>query len=86
MSIVASGDFGPAPDGVNLADDEANKVFAGVISLVVISTLVVAVRLVARSVKAGSKLTIDDYIIVAALVRMLFVYRDISKVVMIDHV
>lgn len=69
MSV--SGDFGPAPPGVNLAENQNGQIFGAVITLMVIGTVAVIMRFVARSTSNNISLASDDYLIVAAL---LFAY------------
>ena len=71
--MSASGDFGPAPPGVNLAKNQNGQIFGAVITLMVIGTIAVIMRFVARSTSNSVSLASDDYVIVAALVGYIFI-------------
>ncbi|KAK1659591.1 hypothetical protein BDP55DRAFT_697612 [Colletotrichum godetiae] len=59
--------FGPPPEGVDLAENQATKNNSIVIVLLAIAALSVASRLIARG-KYGPGLSLDDYAIVIALI------------------
>jgi hypothetical protein len=68
--MSASGDFGPAPAGIDLAQNEAQAVLTAILTLLALSTITVIGRFVARIInKKKAALAIDDYLIVPALVR-----------------
>ncbi|KAF7587763.1 hypothetical protein BBP40_006723 [Aspergillus hancockii] len=70
MSV--SGDFGPAPPGVNLAENQNAAMLGAVITLMVVGSLSVVLRLYARTeFKKLNHLAVDDYLIFVA---MLFAY------------
>jgi hypothetical protein len=73
MSV--SGDFGPAPPGVNLAENQNGQIFGAVITLMVIGTVAVIMRFVARSTPNSISLASDDYLIVVALVGYIFIHK-----------
>ncbi|OCK82620.1 hypothetical protein K432DRAFT_471464, partial [Lepidopterella palustris CBS 459.81] len=66
--MAATGDFGPAPAGTNLAENQNAQIFGAVITLMVIGTVGVVMRWVARKTPDSIALAIDDYLIVAALI------------------
>lgn len=66
--MSASGVFGPAPEGIDLNETQNNSIKAAVISLMVIGTVAVFIRLIARTMQKGIKLAIDDYCIALGLV------------------
>lgn len=66
MSV--SGDWGPAPEGIDLTEQQDGEILRPVIALVTMGILAVAIRFVARF-KSGTKIAIDDYLILCALVR-----------------
>jgi len=74
--MSASGDFGPAPPGVNLTENQNGQIFGAVITLMVIGTVAVIMRFVARSTPNSISLASDDYLIVAALVGYIFILKD----------
>jgi hypothetical protein len=70
MSV--SGDFGPAPPGVDLSENRDASILGAVITLMVVGTLAVVLRIYARTeFKKLSHLTIDDYLIFVAMVSIL---------------
>ena len=73
--MSASGDFGPAPPGVNLAENQNSQIFGAVITLMVIGTVAVIMRFVARSTSNSISLASDDYLIVVALVGYIFIHK-----------
>ena len=73
--MSASGDFGPAPPGVNLTENQNGQIFGAVITLMVIGTAAVVIRFVARSTSNSISLASDDYLIVAALVGYIFILK-----------
>ena len=66
--MSASGDWGPAPEGIDLTEQQDGEILRPVIALVTMGILAVTIRFVAR-VKSGTKIAIDDYLILFALVR-----------------
>jgi hypothetical protein len=68
--MSASGDWGPAPPGVDLTEVQDGEILRPVIALMTLGILAVATRLVARF-KAGAKIAVDDYLILASLVSLL---------------
>lgn len=68
MRAVASGDFGPAPPGVNLADNQNSSMFGSVLVVAIIGTFAVGLRVVARTKGKDVSMAIDDYLILVALV------------------
>lgn len=66
MSVA--GDFGPAPPGVDLTENQDRETYSAVITLTILATFTVGIRLVSRCIRAGIYLAVDDFLIVAALV------------------
>lgn len=66
--MSASGVFGPAPDGVDLSETQNDSIRSAVISLMVIGTVFVVLRFVARTLQKGVKIEADDYCIILGLV------------------
>lgn len=69
VKMSASGDWGPAPPGVDLTEVQDGEILRPVIALMTLGILAVATRLVARF-KAGAKIAVDDYLILASLVSL----------------
>lgn len=65
--MSASGDWGPAPLGVDLNETQTAKILSPVIAFMVLGVLAVVGRLVSR-LKSGSRIAIDDYLVVVSLV------------------
>ncbi|OQE07721.1 hypothetical protein PENVUL_c012G04440 [Penicillium vulpinum] len=67
-SNIATGDFGPVPPGVDLAENQTGNLLGAVITVAVLATTAVILRLCApMKKKEARKLAIDDYLIIAAL-------------------
>lgn len=67
-SAIATGDFGPAPPGLNLAKNQTGNLLGAVIPVAVMGTTAVLLRLIARmKTKEAIKFAADDYLIIAAL-------------------
>lgn len=69
--MSATGDFGPAPPGVNLAENQNAYMLVPVSIVAVIGTTAAALRLALRF-KTETGLGIDDYFIIPAIVRASF--------------
>ncbi|KAJ9650081.1 hypothetical protein H2201_009320, partial [Coniosporium apollinis] len=65
--MSASGDFGPAPPGVDLSENQNGMILGGVITLTIIGTAAVALRVVARMKAKDFEFFVDDYLIIGAL-------------------
>ncbi|PGH26725.1 hypothetical protein AJ80_01671 [Polytolypa hystricis UAMH7299] len=65
--MSASGDFGPAPPGVDLSENQNVTVYGAVIALMVIGTIAVVLRVATRTGSKDGGLAVDDYLIFAAL-------------------
>lgn len=72
VKMSASGDWGPAPPGVDLTEVQDGEILRPVIALMTLGILAVATRLVARF-KARAKIAVDDYLILASLVSLVTV-------------
>jgi len=66
--MSATGVFGPAPPGIDLSKTQNAAIVKAVISLMVIGTLAVVLRVVARLMSKSKKLAIDDYLVILGLV------------------
>ncbi|GAB1202905.1 hypothetical protein APSETT445_001529 [Aspergillus pseudonomiae] len=66
--MSASGDFGPAPPGVDLSDNQDGSMLGAVITLIILGTLSVVLRVYARTEFKKFQFAIDDYLSFAALV------------------
>jgi hypothetical protein len=73
--MSASGVFGPAPEGIILAETQNASIKAAVISLMAIGTVAVILRFIARTMHKGMKLAMDDYCIALGLVSLLFCFE-----------
>ncbi|KAL1966347.1 hypothetical protein VTN77DRAFT_4489 [Rasamsonia byssochlamydoides] len=65
--MSASGDFGPAPPGVDLAENQNAEILGAVTTLMIIGTGAVALRVLARMKTKNVGFAIDDYLIFCAL-------------------
>jgi hypothetical protein len=67
-SKTATGDFGPAPPGLDLTQNQTGNLLGAVIPVAVFGTTAVILRLVVPMKTNGArKLAVDDYLIIAAL-------------------
>lgn len=66
--MSASGVFGPAPEGINLLETQNESIKSAVISLMVIGTIFVGLRFIARAMQKGVKIAVDDYCVILGLV------------------
>lgn len=69
-SSVATGDFGPAPPGLDMTENQTGDLLGAVVPVAVFGTIAVSLRLVARLRTKDVTLAIDDYLIIAALVSL----------------
>lgn len=69
-TMSASGAFGPAPPGVNLAENQNANTYGAVITIMIIGTAAVALRAAARMTPKEWNFAIDDYLVVLALVSL----------------
>ncbi|KAJ5342621.1 hypothetical protein N7541_011745 [Penicillium brevicompactum] len=65
--MSATGDFGPAPAGVDLRENQQVQMLGAVISLMVIGTLAVILRIYTRAKSSQTNFGLDDYLIFASL-------------------
>lgn len=68
-SSTATGAFGPAPPGTNLTENQNGRMLGAVVPVAVFGTVAVILRLVVRLRAKDVRLAVDDYLILAALVR-----------------
>lgn len=66
--MSSSGVFGPAPPGIDLSKTQDGPIIKAVVSLMVIGSIFVALRVFARTMQKGISLDIDDYLIILGLV------------------
>lgn len=66
--MSASGVFGPAPPGMDLSDTQNSAILKSVISLMVIATIFVLLRVYARTMQKDITLAMDDYCVLIGLV------------------
>lgn len=67
-SVTATGDFGPAPPGVDLTKNQTGNLLGAVIPVAVLGTTAVILRLVApMKTREARKFAVDDYLIIVAL-------------------
>ncbi|KAJ5815873.1 hypothetical protein N7447_008106 [Penicillium robsamsonii] len=68
-SETATGDFGPAPPGLDLTDNQTGSLLGAVIPVATLATIAVILRIIApMKTKEARKLAIDDYLIIAGLI------------------
>jgi hypothetical protein len=67
--MSASGVFGPAPEGIDLSKTQNAPIRNAVVSLMVIGTVFVGLRLVARRMQKAASLGLDDFCIILGLVK-----------------
>lgn len=68
--MSSSGVFGPPPPGIDLSETQNAAVIDAVISLTVIGTAAVVLRIIARAKTKGTTFALDDYLVIAGLVRL----------------
>jgi hypothetical protein len=66
--MSSSGVFGPTPPGVNLSETQNAAVVNAVVSLMIIGTIFVVLRVIARTMQKGMSLALDDYLVMLGLV------------------
>lgn len=62
--MSASGDFGPAPAGVDLSENQNADIFGPVVALMVVSSIFVVTRFITRIFSRQGGVSLDDYLIV----------------------
>lgn len=70
MLNQSSGVFGLTPDGIDLNETQSTAILSAVISLMVIATIFVVLRVVMRTIQKGTVLAVDDYCIEMGLVSL----------------
>lgn len=68
--MKATGDFGPAPAGVDLAENQQPQMLGAVITLMIIGTLAVILRIYTRAKSSQTNFGLDDFLIFASLVSL----------------
>lgn len=66
--MEATGDFGPVPPGIDLAVNHQTQMLGAVITLMIIGTLAVILRVYTRAKTSQTNFGLDDLLIFAALV------------------
>lgn len=66
--VTATGDFGPAPAGLNLSETQNDAIMKSVITLMTVAFIFVSLRVYARTIEKDVKMAIDDYCVIMALV------------------
>ncbi|OQD81577.1 hypothetical protein PENANT_c026G08159 [Penicillium antarcticum] len=65
--MKATGDFGPTPSGIDLAENQQARMLGAVITLMIIGTLAVVLRVYTRSKSSQTKFGLDDFLRLVAL-------------------
>jgi hypothetical protein len=73
--MSSSGVFGPPPPGIDLSKTQDDNIIKAVVSLMVIGTIFVALRIFARTIQKGVTLDIDDYLVILGLVSSARLHR-----------
>jgi hypothetical protein len=60
--------WGAVPDNVDLAENQKGEILGAVLTLMILSTLFIIVRLFTRIFQKGGGLSADDYLIVVGWV------------------
>jgi hypothetical protein len=66
--MKATGDFGPVPAGVDISENQQTQMLGAVISLMIIGTLAVILRIYTRAKSSQTSFGLDDFLIFASLV------------------
>lgn len=74
--MSATGDFGPAPADLDLRENQQVQMLGAVISLMVIGTLAVILRIYTRAKSSQTNFGLDDYLIFASLVCLILGTRE----------
>ncbi|KGO73924.1 hypothetical protein PITC_016800 [Penicillium italicum] len=69
--MEATGDFGPVPPGIDLAENQQTQMLSAVITVMIIGTLAVLLRIYTRAKTSKTTFGLDDFLVFAAL---LFAY------------
>lgn len=72
MSAAIVAVFGPAPDGIDLSANNTPRDNAVSIAMVAAAVVTVALRVVTKLTILSSKLSSDDYLMIASLVSWYF--------------
>jgi hypothetical protein len=70
--MKATEGFGPAPPGIDLAENQQDRMLGAVITLMIIGTLAVLLRIFTRVKTSQTNLGLDDFLILVALVSLKF--------------
>ncbi|QQK45155.1 integral membrane pth11 [Penicillium digitatum] len=65
--MEATGDFGPAPSGIDLAENQQTQMLSAVITLMIVGTVAVLWRMGIRTKTSPTNFGLDDFLICAAL-------------------
>lgn len=66
--LSSTGVFGTPPAGVNLNETQNSAITSSVVALMVIATIAVGLRVIARTMQKGIGLALDDYLVILGLV------------------
>jgi hypothetical protein len=66
--MSASGDWGPAPPGVDLTENQNADIIGSVVAIMVLGLCAVVLRVFTRLSRTGPGLAEDDYVILFAAV------------------
>lgn len=66
--MSSTGFFGPAPNGVDLSENQNGWIFGTVVTLMVLATLFVTMRLFTRIFAQTGGMAADDYLIIVGWV------------------
>jgi hypothetical protein len=70
--MSSSGLFGPAPVGVDLSENQNSEIIGAVVTLMVLSTLFIIIRIFTRIFARTGGMAIDDYLIIVGWVSQEF--------------
>ncbi|KAJ5753401.1 uncharacterized protein N7511_007554 [Penicillium nucicola] len=76
--MIATGNFGPAPPGIDISENQQARMLGAVVSLMIIGTLAVILRLYTRAKTSQTNFGLDDFLI---LVSLLFAYGTAACVI-----
>ncbi|KAJ5375790.1 hypothetical protein N7517_007796 [Penicillium concentricum] len=65
--MKATGNFGPAPPGIDLAENQESQMLGAVITMMIIGSLAVLLRVYTRARTTQTHFGVDDFLIFAAL-------------------
>lgn len=78
--MSSTGVFGDPPAGMDLSENQDSAVINAVVTLMVIATVFVVLRIVARIIEKGEGLAFDDYLVMLGLVCLSIFYVPPRKI------